>query len=290
VDDPAMVDALTPFDEIGHVPNPFESKITVRKGPSVQHLLFGETYSARWETVKSMVWGLVECAIETRAVHKPLQFARPAIWEWRDNAGRRAWHQFDSSLSQRLEERYIQLGSERGEEQDEVPAEHLGPAEIRWTEPAEEGAAFVIDLERMVQYPDRDIPMNDASDDAVDALPCALLVRQLVAPQPILLTGKARGRQRVLHPLVRAIAREIRRRDQALPGNRREGHTASGTVTTKSLPCSSDLTTRPKVREARSAEEIENAAVEAMMTNAERLGRRDRALPVGTRLWVENVG
>eukprot|EP01043_Picozoa_sp_COSAG02_P112336 COSAG02_NODE_48530_length_333_cov_0.662393_1_plen_90_part_01 len=88
--------------------------------------------------------------------------------------------------------------------------------------------------------------------------------------QPILPTENIRGRQQVLHPLVRAVAREIRRRDQALHGKRQEGHTATRTVTTKTAAlCSSNATTRPTAREARSADEIENIAVETMMIEAE---------------------
>ena len=297
VDDEVLASALTPFDAVRVVANPVnESKVVVRQGPSVQHLLFGETYSTRWETVKGMVLGLVERAIETALAHKPSgeNSARPAVWEWRDCAGRRAWHQFDSNLSHRLEERYVQLQHELPERQG-MPAadpEARVSAEIRWTEPAEDGAtaAFIIDLGRMLLYRERDEVMDGTPSN--HALSCATLVRELVAPQPIVTFGQSRDRQRVLHPLVRGVARDIRRRDPVGDTSNWEVHRkASGTARlTFGEVDSPHLTALSTGREPRSADAIEQLMVRKMMHEAEKLGRRDRALPVGTRLWVESIG
>lgn len=296
VDDEVLISALTPFDEVRVVANPLnESKVAVRQGPSVQHLLFGETYSARWETVKGMVWGLVERAIETAPANKLSggNSARPAVWEWRDYAGRRAWHQFDSNLSHRLEERYVQLKHELAERQGMPSADPKARvlAEVRWTEPAEDGAtaAFIVDLGRMLLYPDRDIVMDDGMPSN-HALSCATLVRELVALQPIVTFGQSRDCPRVLHPLIRGVGREIRRRDPL--GDNWEVHRKpSGTVRlTSGVLDSPHLTALSMGREPRSADAIEQLMMRKMMNEAEKLGRRDRALPVGARLWVESIG
>lgn len=295
VEDPRVIDALTPFGEVHLVPNPFnENKVAVRAGPSAQHLLFGETPSDRWKTIENMVRGLVERAIETAPVHKPSKSSVPAIWEWRDNAGRRAWHHFDTNLCQRLEVRYAELRSKMIDEQEMASAADTTAeaAEIRWTEPAEDGTAtFIIDLERMVQYPERGIVMKDGTNDTVESLSSAMLVKSLVARQPILAPGRTRRFQRELHPLVKAFVREIRRRDPTLGDTSAVHSSSNGTVSPKAAVLSSLYqTSRSKERETRSMDLISKAAVREAVSEAEKLGRRDRALPVGTRLWVEDIG
>lgn len=294
VDDVAMINALAPFDGIQLVSNPLdESKIAVRSGPSAQHLLFGETYSARWQTVRAMVWGLVERAIETAPAHKPPKATKHAVWEWRDNAGCRPWHQFDSNLSEILEVRFLQLISKQ--EAHSVGQRDAGPevkpeaaAEVRWTEPQEGGgsATFIVDLERMLQYPARNIVMKYGAE----ALPCTTLVREMVAPQPIATSGQDLCYQR-MHPLVRAVAKEVRRR---VPSSvtKRKLHRNPYIVarSTSDVHHSTVLKEQQPKRVIRTADAIRQTAIEAMKAEAERLGRRDRALPVGTRLWVQGIG
>jgi len=214
------------------------------------------------------------------------------VWEWRDYAGRRAWHQFDSNLSHRLEERYVQLKHELAERQGMPSADPKARvlAEVRWTEPAEDGAtaAFIVDLGRMLLYQDRDIVMDGMPSN--HALSCATLVRELVALQPIVTFGQSRDCPRVLHPLIRGVGREIRRRDPL--GDNWEVHRKpSGTVRlTSEVLDSPHLTALSMGREPRSADAIEQLMMRKMMNEAEKLGRRDRALPVGARLWVESIG
>lgn len=315
VEDDAMVSALGPFGQVEMVSNPLnDRKVAVRSGSSAQHLLFGETHSTRWDLMKSLVHGLVEEALETAPVRRPPSAVAPALWEWRDHAGRQAWHQFDSALSMQLEERYTRLcdaETARGVTQQLKAApltepEHAPEPEpestvIRWSEPADSGgkATFNIDLARMLLYPERNLfDPSDAGlkalEDAAEAsalLTSAEIVTGIVVAQPIGTDHSTRV-ARELHPHIRGFAREIRRRDPPANGGSAGGTEVKGKDASEEeeevSPAASPVVS--PIQPRRSADVIEDAAVRAAMQEAEKLGRRDRALPIGTRLWVQDYG
>ena len=324
VDEEATVNALNPFGQVQMVPNPFsDDKRAVRTGSDAQHLLFGEKYTKRWDLMKAMVYGLVEEALATAPVHRPPSVVAPAVWEWRDKTGRRVWHRFEEGLAAQMEETYAALTKPPEPESEEEPApddeeEEVEPPSpvIRWSEAVEDGgsAAFVVDLERMLQYPERQL-LDVEDSEPVASVP--ELVAAVIPTQPL----DADYSKRILHPLVRELAREVRRRDDGAAAAAR----AARAVARSSAAAASAAATAAKAAAAkaaaanaaakaaaaqrpvspavsptqepryprmarRDAESIEDAGVRAAIAEATKLGKRDKALPNGTRIWVQDLG
>ena len=302
VDDEATVTALTPFGQVQMVANPFsDDQRAVRTGSDAQHLLFGETHSKRWGLVKAMVYGLVEEALATAPVHRPPSAPAAAVWEWRDKTGRRSWHRFDEGLARQMEITFAALTNppepepeeEPGPDEEEEEVEPPSPV-IRWSEPSEDGgsAAFVVDLERMLQYPERQLLSVDGGDaEPVASVP--ELVAAMVETQPLV----ADYSKRILHPMVRELAREVRRRDDGAAAAARAARAAARSSTAATAPhhpvspaVSPTQEPRCPRMARRDAETIEDAGVRAAMAEATKLGKRDKALPNGTRIWVQDLG
>ena len=355
VTDPDKAKALKPFGQVQEVSTPFsgDKTVSVRSGASAQHLLFGEKYSARWDLIKGMVYGLVEEAVETAPVHRPPPVLEAAVWEWRDVSGRRAWHAFDRQLGDELEARRGALlkqaerlrrereGLEPEEEEGQEGEEETEPPSpmVRWSEEAGGLAEFVVDLERMLHYSAREAePLgsdsgsssgsdgsgdSSTSDDGEDQsvvwespTPVTELVAKLVPLEPLGSAGDSREHE--LSPLVRELVREVRRRDPSALSGRRA--VPSPAVSPTQEPpreagvkaASGESSGRERQRTVRrSSEAIVDDAVRcgahvlvswlsllfltldrnrALMEEATRLGRRDRAMPIGTRIWVQDLG